>query len=218
MDVETSTSTGQSVSDRINNGIAAAVRHWPLFVLGAVALYVGVAFSAPLFMMAGWEAPARLIYFLYRATCHQLPQRSFFLDGPQVAYSFDQISAVTGVQDRLALFWHPIYDATLGLGYQVAFCERDTAIYLSILATGLLFVLTGRRWKPLPWYGLALFALPIAIDGLSQLPGWRESTPLLRVMTGAIFGVGVTWFAFPHLERAMRDIAATMPGGAPRQP
>lgn len=197
------------LSGAINTGVEWATRHWTLFVNGAVAIYIGLAFSAPLLMMAGLDGPARLIYLIFHATCHQLPQRSFFLDGPAIAYSFDEIAPLTGATTGLDLFWHPIYDASLGLGYQVAFCQRDTAIYLSILVTGILYAVTGRRWRPLPWWGLVLCTVPIALDGLSQLPGWRESVPALRVLTGAIFGVGVVLFAYPRLNTAMREIGAS---------
>lgn len=199
------------LAETINGLVIGAARHWTALVNGAVAFYIAVAVSAPLLMMAGLEGPASAIYFIFRITCHQLPQRSFFLGGPSLAYSFEQVAAVTGAIDRLELFWRPIYDKALGLGYQIAFCQRDTAIYLAILITGLAFALSGRRWRPLPWYGLVLLAIPIALDGFSQLPGWRESTPWLRVLTGALFGAGAVWFAYPHLNQAMRDVARSLP-------
>lgn len=198
---------GDGLSRVINRGVNLFVRHWVWFLNAALALYILAAFSAPLLMMAGLDGPARLLYLLFRATCHQLPQRSFFLDGPAAAYSFDTIAHVTGAQTPFDLFWHPVYDATLGLGYQVAFCQRDTAIYTAMLLTGVVYAVTGRRWKGLPWWGLVLLAVPIAADGLSQLPGWRESTPLLRVLTGALFGMGVVLFAFPMLNRGFSDLA-----------
>ncbi len=204
-------SSASQVAQTVNRAVAWSARHWTLWLNGVVAFYIALAFSAPLLMMAGLDGPARLIYLAFRATCHQLPQRSFFLDGPAIAYPFQTIAPLTGAREPLELFWHPIYDASLGLGYQVAFCERDTAIYLAILVTGLLYTLTGRRWRRLPWYVFIPFVIPIAIDGLSQLPGWRESTPLLRVLTGAIFGVGVVLVAYPHLNQAMRDIVSTLP-------
>lgn len=196
------------LAKRINRGVRLIVGHWVWFLNGAIGLYILTAVSAPLLMMSGLEAPARLLYLLYRATCHQLPQRSFFLGGPASAYSFETVAQVTGAQTSLDLFWQPIYDAALGLGYQMAFCQRDTAIYSAMFVTGTLYALTGRQWRGIPWYGLALLAVPIAVDGLSQLPGWRESTPLLRLMTGALFGMGVVLFAFPMLNQGFTDLAA----------
>ncbi|MEJ2759566.1 MAG: DUF2085 domain-containing protein [Anaerolineales bacterium] len=54
--------------------------------------------------------------------------------------------------------------------------------------------------------------LPIGLDGFSQLFSqmftfipYRESTPLLRTITGALFGFTTGWFGFPVLEESMRD-------------
>ncbi len=55
-------------------------------------------------------------------------------------------------------------------GYPVAFCHRDTAIYGTLLLAGLVFGLLRGHLRPLPgWVFLAL-ALPMALDGLTQLP------------------------------------------------
>jgi uncharacterized membrane protein len=57
--------------------------------------------------------------------------------------------------------------------------------------------------------------IPMGIDGVSQLPSlittniaWlpiRESTPLLRTITGLLFGMTTAWFGFPLIEETMRD-------------
>jgi uncharacterized membrane protein len=62
--------------------------------------------------------------------------------------------------------------------------------------------------------------MPIGLDGFSQLPGlagnmpaWvpiRESTPLLRVITGALFGGTTAWYLFPLLEESMRETRALL--------
>jgi hypothetical protein len=44
---------------------------------------------------------------------------------------------------------------------------------------------------------------------ISQLP-WdiiavRESTPLLRTISGSLFGFSTAWFSFPIIEEAMRE-------------
>jgi uncharacterized membrane protein len=55
--------------------------------------------------------------------------------------------------------------------------------------------------------------LPVGLDGvsqiISQLP-WgilpvRESTPLLRTITGALFGFSTAWFGYPVVEQAMAE-------------
>jgi uncharacterized membrane protein len=58
---------------------------------------------------------------------------------------------------------------------------------------------------------------PIALDGFSQLFSqlpyqfiqnilpYRESTPLLRALTGFLFGICTAWFVFPLIEESMAD-------------
>lgn len=93
-------------------------------------------------------------------------------------------------------------------GEQMAFCERDVAIVTAAVLAGLSFALI-RRWRGLPRIGFAvaiIFALPMAIDGGTQLIGLRESTPELRVLTGSLFSLGAGWFVLPHLENGFASI------------
>jgi len=45
------------------------------------------------------------------------------------------------------------------LGYKVAICERDVAIYGSLILAGLLFQLTGKKLKSIPWYWWVILAI-----------------------------------------------------------
>jgi uncharacterized membrane protein len=97
-------------------------------------------------------------------------------------------------------------------GAQMAFCERDTAICVTATLLLAFYSLTRRHWStPTPsllWP--ILLALPMAIDGGTQLVGLRESTWELRVVTGAIFSIGAAWFVLPRLEVGFRDVRTTM--------
>jgi uncharacterized membrane protein len=107
------------------------------------------------------------------------------------------------------------------LGYKVALCQRDLAIYASLLLFGLVFALTGRKLKPLPWIAWIILALgPMGLDGMSQLVSqmdfpslnWfamRESTPFLRVLTGAMFGWFTAWFGLPSIEEIINEKKST---------
>jgi uncharacterized membrane protein len=55
------------------------------------------------------------------------------------------------------------------LGEQVAFCQRDVAIYGSLLLGGLAFGLVRHRLKPLQLRYYVFFLVPIAVDGGMQL-------------------------------------------------
>lgn len=187
-------------------------------------LYVFLAIIAPTFMHIGWEAPAKTIYKVYSPLCHQLAFRSFFLYGDQIYYP----RALAGLDDILsygeATGFNEFDISTarefLGnetLGFKMALCERDIAIYGAILLFGIIFSLTGKQIKPFPWYLWIIIGLgPIGLDGFSQLLSqsglaifnWlplRESTPFLRTLTGGLFGLATAWFGYPYLEESVLE-------------
>lgn len=189
-----------------------------------VILYLGLPFLAPVLMQSGLPGPAGAIYKVYGAVCHQFAFRSWFLFGEQAAYprasahvaGLIPYGEATGLPEE-DQFASRAFIGNPAVGYKVALCERDVAIYGGILAFGILFSLTGKRLKSLPWYlWLVIGVLPIAADGLSQLLSqpplgailplaYRESTPLLRSLTGFLFGFTTAWFGYPLVEETMRD-------------
>ena len=52
----------------------------------------------------------------------------------------------------------------------------------------------------------AVLVSPMALDGLTQLVGWRESTWELRMATGVLFGLASGWFLYPRLFAAERTL------------
>jgi uncharacterized membrane protein len=187
-------------------------------------LYVGLPFLAPILMHLGAEGAASLVYTIYRPLCHQLPQRSWFLFGPQLAYRLPELMALAG--DAVT---GPFSNAFIGnetVGYKVAFCQRDTAIYGAIFLSGVLFGVLRRRWtvRPLPWWAYILLGLvPMGLDGGHQLLSYAlplvfpsislqpyETTPLMRVVTGALFGWATVWLAYPYVQESMDDVRASL--------
>jgi uncharacterized membrane protein/glutaredoxin len=206
---------------RLNKGLLFFARHW-LAIFNLIAfVYVGLPFAAPVLMESGARTPAEWIYRIYSPFCHQLAYRSWFLFGEQNAYPreiagldlipFSEATGINGADFQAARD----FLGAPNIGYKVALCERDVAIYGGILLAGLLFGLLRRRLKPLPitlWFIFGI--LPIAIDGGSQflslvpvlsLPV-RESTPFLRTVTGTLFGVMNVWMAYPYVEESMEEI------------
>lgn len=198
-----------SVSRAIDGMVHWMARHWLLIFSVVLLLYIAVPTSAAVLMQAGATGPARVIYAIYRGLCHELPERSYFLFGPQPTYSLQQLEN-DNVLAGESLVQRREYVGDPEHGYKIALCQRDLAIYGSMLVAGLIYGLVRRRRRiaPLKLAVFALFLLPIAIDGLSQLPGWRESTWVLRTLTGVLFGVGVIWLAYPHVQAAMNDVHA----------
>jgi len=214
----------------VGPGFVERASHWLskryLLLLNFVLfLYVGLPFLAPVLMNAGYPQLARPIYTVYGAVCHQLAFRSWFLFGEQPVYpraaagveGLQSFQQATGIQEEGAdsLLDARSFIGNEQVGYKVAFCQRDVAIYGGMLVFGLLFMLTNRRLRPLHWTLWLLIGLaPIALDGFSQLfsqiPGldfisFRESTPLLRTLTGFLFGFTTAWFGFPLLEESMTE-------------
>ena len=197
-------------------------KHYMLVLNSIVVLYVGLPFLAPIMMSAGYTRPATVIYRFYGLVCHQLAFRSWFIFGEQAAYPREAAGVdnllpygiATGLSEDDELAARQ-FVGDPSVGYKVALCERDVAIYGGILLFGLIFTLTGKRIKPLPWYlWLMVGIMPIAIDGFSQLLSqpplnmfpYRESTPFLRSITGFLFGFTTAWFGYPIVEESMQDV------------
>lgn len=145
-----------------------ACAHWLFAANLTLIVFSTLPFLAPILAYAGLDGPATTIFRFYAITCHQMPTRSYFI-----------------------------------LGHQVAYCERNTAIYFTMAAGGLSYLwLRRRRIRALPWRWYAVLILPIAIDGFTQLFGWRESNWQLRTITGALFGAATIWLAFPMLQES----------------
>lgn len=224
---------GQTVtrSDRV---YFWGAKHYLAVLNLIVFLYVGLPFLAPTLMKVGLTLPASAIYKMYSPLCHQFAFRSFFLFGEQPYYplkeagltSVKTLDQVTGFTDLANTYSVSRLDARQytgdpTVGYKVALCERDVAIYAAILVFGLAYAATRRRLPALHWTLWVLVGLgPIALDGFTQLFSqlnwawlgqylpYRESTPMERVITGFLFGFCTAWFAFPGIEESMKETRA----------
>jgi uncharacterized membrane protein len=96
-------------------------------------------------------------------------------------------------------------------GHQLGMCERNFSIYASMFIASLVFVLSKKRLPGIPWWLWVLMILPMAIDGTTQMVGLRESTWLLRVLTGTLFGLGNLWFALPLIQKTILETAPAQP-------
>ena len=117
-----------------------------------------------------------IIYYFGYGLCHQMPERSLQSDG--------------------------LYFAV---------CARDTGIHIGFavaLAVALFgFLRRHRLHKPVPgdlpvmpvMLALLLALVPMALDGFSSYMGLRETTNLMRYVTGAIAGIGLGTLFAPAL-------------------
>jgi uncharacterized membrane protein len=181
--------------------------HWLALMNLFWGLYVGLPLLAPVFMNAGWDFPAKVIYTIYRPACHQRPERSYFFGGSQFVYTPEELVAA-GVD--LDPFVRDIGNETVG--WKVAFCERDVAIYGAMFIAGLVYALIRRRlegWR-MPFRYFLLFLIPMGVDGILQLFGFYESDWIRRTITGVIFGIGAVFFAYPYVEEGFADVRRTI--------
>lgn len=142
-------------------------------MLTVMAILNAMPVVAPILAYLGLALPAKAIYFVYSFFCHQLHWRSLHV-----------------------------------CDYQYGWCSRCTALWLNVLLTGIM--LKVFKMKPLKWYWLVVFMLPMALDGIVQtvatLLGFSSngeiyymSNNLVRMITGAFFGIGFGLWVWPTL-------------------
>ena len=193
------------VARRVDGVVIWIARHWLALFNSLVALYLILPFLAPVLAQAGLSTPASLLYTTYSATCHQLPERSYFLFGERPFYSLSALET-NGLGEGQSFFQRRAFRGNETAGYKIAVCQRDVAIYGSVVVAGLLFGLLRARIRSISLKFYLLLLVPLAFDGLSQLFGLRESNWWLRTLTGGLFGGASVWLAYPYLEAAMREV------------
>jgi len=192
--------------------------HYLHLILGSLFIFISLSFLAPVFSKAGLSIPAKVIYWIDGFFCHQLPFRSWFFFGDQPYYPL----ASSGIKNMLSFeeYFHPatmefeiirFETGNSASGYKMSICQRDIAMYLSLWMFGLIFALMNRKIKKLPlWIWIVFGVIPLGFDGGVQFLGnlnvpflesvVHESTPLLRTITGSLFGLFTGWYIFPALD------------------
>jgi uncharacterized membrane protein len=191
-------------------------RRWIIVFAIILGLYSGLPFLAPVFMTLGWDSPARVIYIIYSFLCHQLPQRSYFLFGPKLTYSIPQIQlAWKNTLDPIVLRQ---FIGNSEMGWKVGWSDRMVSMFVSVWLFGLLWWPLRHTLRRLPWWGLVLFLLPMALDGTSHLfsdlagigQGFRDTNIWLAALTHhafpASFYAGDAWGSFNSLMRLLTGI------------
>ena len=192
------------------------LRNWILPVSISLGVMTGLPFLAPVFMHAGWDGAARVIYFIYSWLCHQLPERSFFLFGSRFTYSLAEI------QNAWQYSTNPLvlrqFIGNPDMGWKVAWSDRMVSMYSGLGLFGLVWWFMRRWLKPLPWWGLILFLLPMAVDGTSHFfsdlagigQGFRDANLWLAVLTQHSFSpsfyAGDAWGSFNSLMRLLTGL------------
>ncbi|MFW5702724.1 MAG: DUF2085 domain-containing protein [Candidatus Dojkabacteria bacterium] len=148
------------------------------FFLGFLVMINVLPVLAPILQHIGFDFGARVIYFIYSFFCHQIHWRSLH-----------------------------VYD------HQCAWCSRDMAIWGALLTTA--FLVKAFKLKGIRWWQIVPFMVPIGLDGgvqtIATFVGLSEpdsvfyvASNLSRMLTGAIFGIGLGAFLMPLLMDAER--------------
>lgn len=198
-------------------------RHWLAWINVVLGLYAGLPFLAPVLMRIGLTAPARVIYLIYSFLCHQLPERSFFLFGSKFTYTLPEVQAVW--KNTLDVLVLRQFIGTPTMGWKVAWSDRMVAMFGGIFLFSLLWALLSRKRSEipkLPWWGLVLFLLPVALDGGSHFisdlagieQGFRESNLWLAAFTQNVFPAsfyaGNAWGSFNSIMRLLTGLIFAM--------
>jgi uncharacterized membrane protein len=200
-------------------------KHWLAAFNAFIFLYVGLPVFAAILMYLDIQWLATVIYTIYRPLCHQLPQRSFFLFGLQWTYTAAELTELVGTHIGLGTATRAFVGNEV-VGYKVGLCQRDVSIYGAILLFGLVFVALRRHWKirPLPWWAyVGLGIVPMLLDGGYQFISYvvplfwpdgpimpHETTPAMRVITGALFGLATAWLAYPIVQETMEEMQESL--------
>ncbi len=188
-------------------------------VLFFLFLYAFLPFLSPILLSNDIESSVgRGIQRVYSFFCHQRVDRSLFLFGgedSQYFYTFEELKDVGYISERLDFapgypFW-----GNEDLGFKVAYCIRDVAIYSSFVFWGFVLVMfmnaKGKLIK-FSWAVIIILALPMALDGtfqtlasafdISWAPDYYMESNLKRLITGILFGMALAMAIFPHLKEA----------------
>ena len=185
-----------TLTARVDRLVAWLFRHWLAWALATMLVFVSLPFLAPVFMAGGWTSLGTLIYKLYSPLCHQLPQRSWFLFGPKLTYTLEEIGRVYPYTDVWSL---RAFYGTPEMGWKVAWSDRMISFYSMTPLFGLLYALLRRLLPlhPLSRRVVALALLPMFVDGATHMlndllfgisgDGFRGSNAWLALLTGNAF-------------------------------
>ncbi len=191
-------------------------KYWIVVFGIAFGFYAGLPFLAPVFMHIGWKDAGNAIYFIYSFLCHQLPERSFFLFGPKLTYTLQEIHA-TG-QNTTNIILLRKFLGNSAMGWKVAWSDRMVSMFTSLWAFGLLWWPFRKRLPKIPLWGFILFLLPMAVDGgthfLSDFSGiglgFRDANLWLATLSNNVFRpefyAGDAWGSFNSMMRLLTGV------------
>ncbi len=95
-----------------------------------------------------------------------------------------------GIPERCLYLWN----------VPMPICARCTAIYVGLIVSIALFLILPRVTERVARIVLCAAAVPMAIDGFTQLAKLRVSTNTLRIETGLVLGIAFGVWALSAIE------------------
>lgn len=139
------------------------------------------------------------MYHFFSFFCHQITQRSLCVYETSIADCYNQNTKYENNTKEIRV------NNLIGKGIKFPVCSRDTAFFFSMLIGGIIIWIFNKNYNnPLPLWLFILIILPLAIDGLTQIIGLRESTNTIRIITGFIAGFGMPFFIIGLLNKSKK--------------
>lgn len=207
---------------KLNYGVYWLSKYWLAIFNTIVGLYTVGACLTPFLMHFGFEKLAHILYAFYKPFCHQYPFRSWFLFGSDHIHTYPLMEPMSVPKMNLS----SSFVGNTATGYKMALCQRDIAMYGIIFLAGLAYGLLRPRKKirPLPmWIYFTFGIVAIMLDGGIQWLSYLiwvlfpkiiafpfETIPLMRVLTGALFGLGMIATSYPYINEYFDEIKETL--------
>ncbi|MBD3328983.1 DUF2085 domain-containing protein [Candidatus Dojkabacteria bacterium] len=224
----------------INAIFEVFLRKVPEAVTILLIIYALLPVLSPVLFHLKYPVPAQMIQAVYQRFCHQKVERSMFLfaeeeiagkTGVVRFYSLEELKAAKAIplenphapvfSVRETSFGYP-YWGNEEVGYKVAYCIRDMALYTAMAVTCVILIIytkglekAGKKLPRIPVWVYLVLMLPMVVDGLFQtiveISGGKSNPELQiyvdnipkRIVTGALFGVGFGIFVIMMLRKAM---------------
>lgn len=180
-------------SNRRDQPLSKVGRNWLLIFNFGFAIFFGLPWLAPVFMLWGWENAAQFIYLIYKPLCHQLPQRSYFLFGQKTMYTIDEIAKVWPNSENF--FELRRFIGNPEMGWKVAWSDRMISMYGGILIGSMMISMFRKRLRSLSFWWIPVVIFPMGIDGVTHAisdvfgfkDGFRYHNAWLGSLTNNIF-------------------------------
>ena len=145
------------------------------------------------------------LYRLFGFCATNCPTHSYFLFGRDSAPRSPALIA-NGMSESTNLFQQRIFIGNAEIGWKVALCERDVAIYATVFVTGLFYGLVRDRLRPLPFKIYLLFRHPDCHRWLYTALWLAREQLVAAHADRRPFGFASVWLAYPYVEEAMQEV------------